>query len=197
MEAQGNILRRGFHLIGRYIRNQPVTFTIAISGGMIFALSAVATTVVLGRVTDDLIIPAFEDGETVPSTLMAAVAALLLVTLVRAVSIVFRRYFGAMTGRRNQRQLRGEIVDRYLSVPMSFFQNQPTGQLLAHADADVEAATELIYPLAFAVGVVALIVFSVISLALVDPLLTLVALLLFPLLAVMNRVYTLPFYCGN
>ncbi len=190
MEAQGNVLRRGFQLIGRYIRNQPVTFTIAISGGTIFAFSAVATTVVLGRITDDLIIPTFEEGETSRSALVAAVAALVVVTLLRAVSIVFRRYFGAMTGRRNQRQLRTEITDRYLSVPMSFFQSQPTGQLLAHADADVEAATELIYPLAFAVGVVVLIFFSVISLAVVDPLLTLVALLLFPLLALMNRVYT-------
>lgn len=190
MEAQGNVLRRGFRLIGRYIRTEPLTFTIAISGGTIFALSAVATTVVLGRVTDDLIIPAFEDGEASRSALAAAATALVIVTLLRAVSIVFRRYFGAMTGRRNQRHLRRGITDRYLSVPMSFFQSQPTGQLLAHADADVEAATELIYPLAFAVGVAALVFFSVISLALVDPLLTLVALFLFPLLAVMNRVYT-------
>jgi ABC-type multidrug transport system fused ATPase/permease subunit len=136
-----------------------------------------------------LIIPAFDDDD-ISSAAVGVLIALLAVTFLRAGSIVLRRYFGAMTGRRTQAELRRGVVDRYLDVPLSYHQTTPTGQLLAHADNDIEAATEILYPLPFTVGVLVLIVFSVISLLLVDPYLTLVALLLFPSLAVLNRIYT-------
>ena len=144
----------------------------------------------LGRVTDNLIIPAFEEGGAPRSALVGSVVALLCVTLLRAISIVLRRYFGAMTGRRTQAGLRRGVTDRYLHVPMSYHHRTPAGQLLAHADADIEAATEVINPLPFSLGVIVLIVFSLISLLLVDPVLTLVAVVLFPALALVNRVYT-------
>ena len=64
------------------------------------------------------------------------------------------------------------------------------GQLLAHTDSDVLAATEVMNPLPFSIGVVTLVVFAVISLAPVDWMLMVVALLLFPLLALVNRLYT-------
>lgn len=189
MDEQQSVVRRGLRLIARYIRGQPLPFTISVAGATVYAISAVGTTVVLGRVTDALIIPAFE-GDDVDGAVVGSLVALLCVTFLRALSIVMRRYFGAMTGRRTQATLRRGVVDRYLDVPLSYHQSRPTGQLLAHADNDIEAATEIIYPLPFTVGVIALIAFSLVSLLLVDPYLTLVALLLFPSLAVLNRVYT-------
>ena len=60
MEQQGDISRRGMSLIWRYIRGEPWTFTISVVGATIFAGAAVGTTVILGKVTDDVIIPAFE-----------------------------------------------------------------------------------------------------------------------------------------
>ena len=176
--------------MGRYIRGQPKPFALSVVGATVFALSAVGTTVVLGRVTDTLIIPSFEEGGAPRSALVGSVVALLCVTLLRAISIVLRRYFGAMTGRRTQAGLRRGVADRYLHVPMTYHHRTPAGQLLAHADADIEAATEVIYPLPFSLGVIMLIVFSLISLLRVDPVLTLVAIVLFPALAVVNRVYT-------
>lgn len=183
------VTRRGLRLIRRYVRGQPVPFTFAVVGATLFALAAVGTTVVLGRITDDVLIPAFREGVT-RDQVLGAVAALLAVTVLRASSIVLRRYSGAMTGRRTQAGLRRQIADRYLDVPLEYHHRTPTGRLLAHADSDVEAATEMIYPLPFSVGVIALIFFSVVSLLLIDPWLTLVAMVLFPALAVLNRVYT-------
>jgi ABC-type multidrug transport system fused ATPase/permease subunit len=188
MERSRDVLRRGARLLARYIRGQPRTFAISVTGATIFALSAVGTTVVLGWVTDHLIIPAFDEGAP-RSALVGSVVALLCVTFLRATSIVLRRYFGAMTGRRTQAGLRRGIADRYLHVPLRYHQATPTGQLLAHADADVEAATEILYPLPFSVGVIMLILFSVISLLAVDPWLALVAVVLFPLLSIVNRIY--------
>lgn len=185
----GEVIKRGLKLVWRYAKGQPKPLALAIGGATMFALSSVGATVVLGRITDDVVIPAFNDGVE-GSTVAVAVGALMAVTLVRAVSIVFRRYFGAMTGRRTQVDLRTRVTDRYLAVPLEYHHRTPTGQLLAHADADIQAATEVIYPLPFSVGVVSLLLFSLISLLLVDPLLALVAVVLFPVLSLLNKAYT-------
>jgi ABC-type multidrug transport system fused ATPase/permease subunit len=185
----GEVLRRGLRLVRRYAKGQPGPLAVSVAGATVFALSAVGATAVLGWLTDELIIPAFED-EVDTSVLTLAVAALVGVTLLRAVSIVFRRYFGAMTGRRTQADLRRQVTDRYLDVPLAYHQRTPAGRLLAHAVADIEAATEVIYPLPFSVGVFALVFSSMVSLVLVDPLMALVAFVLFPTLALLNRIYT-------
>jgi ABC-type multidrug transport system fused ATPase/permease subunit len=77
-----------------------------------------------------------------------------------------------------------------LSVPLKYHRETPTGELLAHADADIVASSEVINPLPFSVGVITLAVFAIISLATVDWFLMLVAVVLFPLLAIINQMYT-------
>ena len=115
---------------------------------------------------------------------------LLIIGLIRASTIALRRYFAAMFTYRSQAGWRRRLAATYLEVPLDYHRRTPTGQLLAHADADIMAATEVINPLPFSIGVVTLVVFAVISLATVDWMLMVVALLLFPLLALVNRVYT-------
>jgi ATP-binding cassette, subfamily B, bacterial len=183
------VFRRGVAVVFRFARAQPLTFTLSLAGATLYSVAAVGTTVVLGRVTDDVIIPAFSEGVDLPVVRGAALA-LVLVAVLRALGIVVRRYCAALTRFKTQASLRREVTDQYLDVPLQFHRTTPTGQLLAHADADVLAATEVLNALPFTLGVLVLIVVAVVSLLLVDPVLTLVALLLFPLLAVLNRVYT-------
>jgi len=185
-----SVYRRGARLVRRTVGTHPLVFTVAVTGAALFGLATVALTVVLGRVTDNLILPAFEEGRPSGKTLAGSMAALLIVAVLRASGVVTRRYFGAMTSYRMQRTWRQRITDRYVEVPLSFHQARPTGQLLAHADTDVEVATEVIMPLPFTTGTVVLIVAAVVSLAIVDLWLTLVAVALFPVLAVVNRMYT-------
>jgi len=189
-DAPVSVLRRGARLIRRNVRQHPLPFLAALTGALVFSAGLVAGTVVLGRVTDELILPAFEEGETTGGVVAAAAVAIVGLAVVRAVGVVVRRYFAAMTAYRSQVSLRRAVVGTYLSVPLSFHQATPTGELLAHADADVEAATEVLNPLPFTTGVVSLIVFSVVSLALVDPVLMLVGVAVFPVLTLVNRVYT-------
>jgi ABC-type multidrug transport system fused ATPase/permease subunit len=73
-----------------------------------------------------------------------------------------------MTGARMQRTLREKVVERYRELPISYHRAHPTGELLAHTQADVEAATEVIHPLPFSTAVVLLIVFAVVSLLVTD-----------------------------
>lgn len=188
-EAGGRVFRRGMGVVLRHARRQRRTFAVSLIGATVYAMAAVGTTVVLGRVTNQVIVPAFGEGVGRSAVIGAAVA-LLLIALLRAGSIVLRRYFAALTTFRTQAHLRREVTDRYLQVPLAYHRATPTGQLLAHADSDVLAATEVLNALPFSLGVMVLIVFALISLLLVDPLITLVAVLLFPLLALLNRVYT-------
>ena len=53
------IVRRGTRLLVRYVRAQPVPFLVSSVGAAIYAGAAVGTTIVLGRVTNNVIVPTF------------------------------------------------------------------------------------------------------------------------------------------
>jgi ABC-type multidrug transport system fused ATPase/permease subunit len=187
---QHALLRRGARLIGRSLRAHPGPHTLAIIGANLYALAVVGWTVVLGRVTDDVIIPAFDEGRPRAGTVVGAAAAVLTVGVIRSVGTLSRRMFLAIAQYRTQRTWRTEIVDHYLDAPLAFYQRHPTGELLATADNDVETSCFVLRPLAYSLGVVMLAVYAVVSLTFVHPVLVLVALVLFPALALVNQLYT-------
>ena len=114
----------------------------------------------------------------------------MVVALLRAIGVVGRRFFGGVTSYRMAATWRTRIADTYLAAPLSFHQTRPTGELMAHADIDTLGATEAINPVPFSMSVVVIAVVAVVRLAMVDPVLTLVGLVLFPLLALANHIYT-------
>jgi ABC-type multidrug transport system fused ATPase/permease subunit len=189
--AQGDerIMRRGARLLWDSVRAQWRPFVLAIVGAALFSLMAVGGTVVLGRVTDDVLTPAF-DGGVDRSAVAIGAFALVAASALRMVGVVLRRYFGQMAQRRMQRLWFKRVTDRYLDVPLRWFDEHPTGELLAHADADCERATMAMQPLPFSLGVVLLIGISMVLLATVDPVLLAVAVALFPGLALLNNAYT-------
>ena len=182
--------RRGARLLRRYVRAYPFVFLVSITGAIVYAAAAVGTTVVLGRVTNSVIIPAFDEGQVDGAAVLGGAVALLAVGLLRGSTIVMRRYFAALLTFRTQRDWRRKLSRVYLDAPLRFHRDTPTGQLLAHADNDIIASTEVLNALPFSLGVVTLVVFAVISLATVDWMLMGVAVLLFPALALVNRLYT-------
>jgi ABC-type multidrug transport system fused ATPase/permease subunit len=95
-----------------------------------------------------------------------------------------------MAQRRMQMLWFHRVTDRYLAVPLRWLDERPTGELLAHADADCERATMAMQPLPFSLGVVVIMLVAMVQLALVDPVLMAVALALFPGLALLNNAYT-------
>lgn len=144
----------------------------------------------MGRVTDRVVVPSFENGEISSSSVWLAILAFLLVGMARAAGAMGRRWFLSSAEYGTQAVWRGELTDQYLDLPMEYHHRTPAGKLLAHADADVETATRMLKPVAFAIGTLALAVFALIALFLVSWRLALVALVLFPTLVVLNRVYT-------
>ncbi|MEI7593491.1 MAG: ABC transporter ATP-binding protein [Actinomycetes bacterium] len=187
--SASELFGRGVKVVAGYVRSEPRRFALAVTGATLYAAAAVGATIVLGRVTQYVILPAFSQGVTA-STVLWGSAALLALGILKAASIVLRRFNGGITTFRVQARWRRRITDVYLDVPLEFHRSRPTGELLAHTDSDVLAATEVMSPVPFTIGVVALILFSLISLAFVDIWMMLLAALLFPALAVLNRIYT-------
>src|ERR1044072_9157174 len=137
----------------------PLPFTIAVCGATVYAAATVASAIVLGRVTDRVVLPAFHEG-VARGTVVAAAAVVLGVGLIKGAGIVTRRYFAGMTNFRVQRTLRSQVIDRYQALPLAYHRATPTGELLAHTEGDVDAATDVINPLPYSIAVVLLVVFA-------------------------------------
>jgi ABC-type multidrug transport system fused ATPase/permease subunit len=182
--------RRGARLISELVRLSPISFTVSVAGALVFAAGTVASAVVVGRVTDRVLLPTFSQGRIPDGGLAWAIAAVVGVTVIRAVGVVLRRYFAALTAESAQIELRHHLVEAYLGLPLSWHQSVPAGQLLAHADNDTEVTTEVIHPLPFSLGVVFLAIGSAAALLAIDLVIAAVALLIFPALTVLNRVYS-------
>jgi ATP-binding cassette subfamily B protein len=185
------LFRRGLRLIASYIRMHPRPFATAVVGAFLFAVGSVAVTIALGRVTDRVIRPAFTPEGVDASTVWLGIGAVMALTSVRAVGIGIRRYYSGVTGAAVAATLRDRVSDRYRDLALSYHRTKPTGELLAHMEADVEAAIEVLYPIPFAIGVVFLVVFALVSLVLADPFLALIGLLTVPALGLMNRSFAL------
>jgi ABC-type multidrug transport system fused ATPase/permease subunit len=184
------VVRRGGRLIWRSLRLHPWSHAAAIMGANVFALAVVGFTVVIGRITDEVIVPGLDGDGVSRRPLLTAVAVVIAVGVVRALSIMIRRWFNMLATVSTQRTWREAVTDRFLDVPLAFHRSRPAGQLLAHADADVEVATSMLKPLAFSLSVIVLALASLVSLLVVHPWFALVAVVMFPTLTLLNRRFT-------
>lgn len=189
LATHDGIMRRGLSLLVEILRTNPWPAAGAIGGAVVFAAASVAGAIILGRVTDELILPAVEDRPTVGAAL-AGGGVIVAMSVVRAAGVVARRYFGIMTTRRMQMQWFNRLSDHYLDQPLPFFFAQPTGKLLAHADNDAERSAFAMQPLPLSLGALVLLVFAAVNLAVLDPMLLGIGLALFPLLFILNRLFT-------
>ncbi len=151
------------------------------------AVGTVLSTVTLGWLTDDVVLPAFEDSVARRST-TTVVLAVLLVAAGRSAGVVVRRFFAGMTVFLCKSDMQHDLGRHYLAMPPEELRAASKGKLLAHADSDVDVATDALSPFPFTLGVLTLLGASIVSLALMDWVLTAVALSLMPLIAGLNQV---------
>ncbi len=188
-EARGQgLFLRGARLVATYIRMHPRPFMASVAGSLLFALSSLALTITLGRATDEVLQPAFE-GHVDASKVWLAAALLVGFASGRALGIMVRRYYSGVAGERVMATLRNRVADRYRDLQLQYHRETPTGELLAHMEADVKAAVDVFWPVPFATGVVVLTVLAMVMLFRADPWLALVGLVLFPTLALLNQSF--------
>jgi ATP-binding cassette subfamily B protein len=182
-------LRDGFAVLGVAVRREPWVFTISTVGAVLFGALTVADAWVLGWSTDNVVLPAFDTGVATTGALVTAAALFIGVAIVRAVSIVARRWGAGIMQYRMQAHDRRDVTRQYLRLPLEWHQRHPTGQLLSNANSDVEAAWAPIAPLPMAVGTVAMMVIAVAQMLLTDLVLAAVGLMVFPLVIASNLVF--------
>jgi len=189
VSRRDDTLRRGFAILGRAVRHEPHVFAVAVTGSAVYGVMTVGSAWVLGRITDRVIVPAFEQGRTTTGALAGAAAAIVGVAVLKAAGIVARRLGAGVMQYRLQARYRRKVTAQYLRLPLSWHQRHPTGQLLSNANADVEAVWFPIAPLPMAVGVLVMLAVAGVALVLTDPVLSLVGFLVFPAIFVLNIVY--------
>ena len=184
------VVRRGLRHVRRAIVEQPGMFTLAVAASSLYGAMTVASAWVIGEITDRVLLPAFEDGETTTAALSLAAAAIIAVALLKIVGILGRRLFAGIMSYRLQADYRRRVTRQYLRLPLSWHQKHPTGQLLSNANSDVEASWFFVAPLPFACGALVMIAITVVALFLIDPWIALVGLVVFPLVFLVNIVYS-------
>jgi ATP-binding cassette subfamily B protein len=182
-------MRRGFAILGIAVRTEPWVFAVAVLGSAVYGVMTVGSAWVLGRVTDRVVVPAFEQGRTTAGALVGAFAALLGVALLRAVGVVARRLGAGIMQYRLQATYRRKVTRQYLRLPLKWHQRHPTGQLLSNASSDVDATWYPIAPLPMAVGVLVMLVVAGVAMVLTDLWLALVAFCVFPAIFALNVAY--------
>lgn len=171
------------------IRLQPKSFAVGLLGAALYAGMTVAEAVVLGRVTDEVIVPAFARGFTTTGVLVLAVSAILGVALVKATGVVLRRTGAYFMQYGLQAHFRRRVTAQYQRLSMEWHRKHPTGELLSNANSDVEGTFWIIAPLPLACGVMFMVVITFVLLLTTDVALTLIGVLMIPALSVLSHFY--------
>ncbi len=169
-------LASGLRLIGYFVKQHPWSFALAATGAAFFAGAIVASAVVIGRATDQVIVPVLDGGEPIDGRLAPAVWAVVAVATWKAAAIVLRRSGASYLFFANQADLRLGLIDRILRLELSWYRRQTVGDLLAVTDADTSQSTFILNPLPFSTGASLLLIGSVVMIAFIDPLLAAIAL---------------------
>ncbi|MEX1208649.1 MAG: ABC transporter ATP-binding protein [Acidimicrobiia bacterium] len=172
-----DVLGGGLKIVFRFIKARPWAFASAVTGAAMFAASIIASSAVIGWITDTAILPVLRDGESTSGKVLPVVLAVLGVAIWKAGAIVMRRTSAGWLQLRNQQDLRRRLLAHQLELELSWFRKQSVGDLLSVADNDTQRATSVLAPLPYATGVSLLVIGTVVLLALIDVWLGVVALL--------------------
>jgi len=175
--------RRNANFIFSMVRLHPGVFTLAVSGAAVFAIATIASSVAIGWLIDNVILPRFDEGSVAVGTFLAGVGLVIGIGLVRAAAVVVRRSYASITVWRVSQTYTNQVVDEYVQQPRS------DGDLLARAGVDSEATVSVLGPIPFAVSTVIMIVVSTIWLLVIDISVGVVAVVVFPMLVVINVFY--------
>jgi ATP-binding cassette, subfamily B, bacterial len=145
--------------------------------------------VVLGRITDDVILPAFAAGEVDTGLLAAAAAIVLGVGVLKGAGVAGRRFGAYLAMFDLQSRTRRRVTQRYLDLPLVWHRRHSTGALLSNANSDVEEAFRVSAPLPMAVAAAILLLATSVLLIVSDPFLAAIGLGVAPTLAVANFAY--------
>ncbi|MDX1468487.1 MAG: ABC transporter ATP-binding protein [Acidimicrobiia bacterium] len=162
-----SVLRDGTLLIAQFVKAHKGSFALAVFGASMFAAAIVGSSIVIGWVTDNVIIPILDEGQD-PNLLSVAGAVIVGVSVFKAVGIVVRRTAAGWLQFKTRQDVRNELLAHQLSLKMAWFESHATGDLLAVADSDTDQGTGVLGPLPYATGVSLLLVGTIALISIID-----------------------------
>ena len=183
-------LRASFALVWRGLRDNPVNSIVAIAASAIYGVASVASGWLLGRITDQVIVPGVRgEGSIGAREIWLAALAVAGVAVVTALSVAFRRVYAGIVSYDVQAGHRRAVTRRYLELPLAWHRRRPTGELLSHASSDAEAAASVFAPVPLAIGVVVMLAVAAAAMLVANVWLGVLGLAMLPLVAVSNALY--------
>jgi len=188
-DDHGDLLRRGLRVVWTGIREEPRPFALAVVGATLYGAGTAASGWVLGRLTQQVLAPAFAARHIDGGRLALAVGTLAGVAAVTALGVVIRRAAAGATMYGLQARYRRRLTRQFLSLPLAWHHRHPTGRLLSTANADAEATWQVFAPLPMSLGVVVMLAVGGAAMMAADPVLAGIGLLVLPALVAANAVY--------
>ena len=182
-------LREASHLINQLVRFHPKLFAIAVSGATLFALCTVASSIGLRWMIDRVILVRFEQNVTDLTALIAGSIIVIGIGLLRAFGVVIRRSYAGKAEWRTCETLTEKVIDHIVAQPIEWHRKKMTGDIVARCGVDADASVAILAPLPFSTSVVVMMVVSASWMLFVDIPLGLVAVVVFPILLLLNIGY--------
>ncbi|MFF0861831.1 ABC transporter ATP-binding protein [Nonomuraea sp. NPDC003560] len=182
-------MRQGLRVLGVAIRTERAVFAMAALASAVYGGMTVASAWALGWATQNVVLPAFDQGRTSAGAMWTGALLIVGTALLKAIGVAGRRILAGVVQYRMQARSRRDVTKQYLRLPLSWHHRHPTGQLLSNASADAEAAWAPLAPLPMAVGVLVMLFTAAVAMLFTDLVLALVGFLIFPAIAVLNLVY--------
>jgi ATP-binding cassette subfamily B protein len=171
-------------LIGRYLRPHRRTVLLGAVALVVVNVLSVAIPLQVRNVVDDL-----HDGFSYNAVLGQAGRIVLLATVMGAVRLISRMLvFGV--GRQVEADLKQRIFDHVLTQEPSWLQGIGSGEVISRATSDVENVRRLLgFAILSLTNTVLAYTFTLPAMLAIDPLLTLAAIALYPLMLVTVRLF--------
>ena len=182
-------LREASHLINQLVRFHPKLFAIAVSGATLFALCTVASSIGLRWMIDRVILVRFEQNVIDLAALVAGSVIVIGIGLLRAFGVVIRRSYAGKAEWRTCETLTEKVIDHIVAQPIEWHRKKMTGDIVARCGVDADASVAILAPLPFSTSVVVMMVVSASWMLFVDIPLGLVAVVVFPILLLLNIGY--------
>ena len=182
-------LKEASHLINQLVRFHPKLFAIAVSGATLFALCTVASSIGLRWMIDRVVLVRFEQNIVDLPALIAGSIIVIGIGLLRAFGVVIRRSYAGKAEWRTCETLTEKVIDHIVAQPIEWHRKKMTGDIVARCGVDADASVAILAPLPFSTSVVVMMVVSASWMLFVDIPLGLVAVVVFPILLLLNIGY--------
>ena len=131
-------------------------------GAVLFVSAIVASAVVVGKITDLVIIPVLDGGEEIGNRVALAVAAVMAVALWKAIGITLRRTAASALQFRTRADAREKLIAHQLRLQLAWHDRRSTGDLLSVSEVDTQTGTFVLAPLPYATGASLLLIGTII-----------------------------------